>query len=250
MIYVMLPAYNEEKCLPLLLDNFYRVFQEISMPYKVVVVDDGSVDHTASIAKQYALRMPLELIKHGVNKGLGAAMRTGLSHVAETSRPTDVIVTMDADNTHNPEVLLEMLKKVEQGADVVIASRYQTGGDEVGLEVHRKMLSRGASLLLGLFFRVEGASDYTCGYRMYRCSVIKNALKRYGKALITENGFVCMAEILVKVAYLPATIAEVPLILRYDLKEGVSKMKKIKTIIQYLKFIAREKRNGLEIPAQ
>lgn len=245
MIYVMLPAYNEEKALPVLLDSFSRLFQEFRLPYKIVVVDDGSVDHTASIAEQYARKMPLVLLKHGVNRGLGAAMRTGLSHVAQMSTPTDLVLTMDADNTHNPQVLLQMLTKVEQGADVVIASRYETGGDEVGLELHRRVLSRGASFLLDTCFKVEGAKDYTCGYRMYRCSVIKDAFKRYGKNFIIENGFVCMAEILIKVAYLPARVAEVPLILRYDLKEGISKMKKLRTIMRYLSFILREKKNRL-----
>lgn len=245
MIYVMLPAYNEEKALPVLLDSFSRLFRESELPYKVVVVDDGSVDRTASIAERYARNMPLELLKHGVNKGLGAAMRTGLSRVAKISTATDLVVTMDADNTHNPDILLRMLKKMEEGADVVIASRYETGGDEVGLKLHRKILSRGASFLLDICFKVEGAKDYTCGYRMYRCSVLKNAFNRYGENFIVENGFVCMAEILVKVAYLPARVAEVPLVLRYDLKEGTSKMKKLKTIMRYLRFIVREKKNGL-----
>jgi len=57
MIYVMLPAYNEEKALPVLLDSFSRLFQKSELPYKVVVVDDGSVDRTASIAEQYGRGM-------------------------------------------------------------------------------------------------------------------------------------------------------------------------------------------------
>ncbi len=245
MIYVLLPAYNEEIALSLLLESFSKLFEEHKLSYKIVLVDDGSTDSTAGVAEQYAMMMPLKLLKHGVNKGLGAAMRTGLSYVAQISEPSDLVLTMDADNTHNPEILLQMLKKVEEGADVVIASRYATGGEEVGLSFHRKLLSRGASFLLDRCFRVEGAKDYTCGYRMYRTSVIKNAFRRYGENFIVENSFVCMAEILIKVAYLPARVTEVPLVLRYDLKESASKMKKVKTIIRYLRFILREKRNGL-----
>jgi dolichol-phosphate mannosyltransferase len=246
MIYVMLPAYNEDKTLPLLLESFFRLFKKYEISYKVVIVDDGSTDCSASIAEQYSMRMPIELLKHGDNKGLGAAMRTGLSHIAAISSHKDRVVTMDADNTHNPEILLQMLDKVEQdGADVVIASRYETGGDEVGLALHRKILSRGASFLLALFFRVKGAKDYTCGYRLYRSSVIKNAFKRYGDNFIVENSFVCMAEILIKAAYLPAKVAEVPLVLRYDLKQGSSKMQKLQTIMRYFRFIVREKRNKL-----
>lgn len=248
MIYVMLPAYNEEKALPLLLNSYAKLLGDRQMPYQVIIVDDGSTDHTADIAQSYADQIPLELIKHGINKGLGAAMRTGLSHVANISSPSDVVVTMDADNTHNPEILFQMLEKIEQGADVVIASRYEAGGQEIGLTFHRKILSLGASFLLNACFKVEGAKDYTCGYRMYRTSVISDAFKRYGGNFIVENSFVCMAEILIKIAYLPAKVVEVPLVLRYDLKEGTSKMKKIKTIARYIKFIIREKRNRLRRP--
>jgi dolichol-phosphate mannosyltransferase len=241
----MLPAYNEEKALPLLLDSFSKLFEDHKLSYKIVIVDDGSTDNTANIVEQYGMKIPLELLKHGVNKGLGAAMRTGFSYLIQISVPSDIIVTMDADNTHNPETLLQMLKKIEQEADVVIASRYAIGGDEIGLELHRKILSRGASLLLNKCFKVKGAKDYTCGYRMYRASVIKNAFNRYKEKFIVENSFVCMAEILIKVAYLPANVEEIPLVLRYDLKEGASKMKKLKTIMRYLRFILREKRNNL-----
>jgi dolichol-phosphate mannosyltransferase len=245
MIYVMLPAYNEETALPLLLDSYSKLLGERRLEYRVVIVDDGSVDRTAAIAERYAARMPLVLLRHGINKGLGAAMRTGLSHIAKISEPTDLVVTMDADNTHNPEVLFQMAGKIEEGADVVIASRYEAGGKEVGLAIHRKILSQGASFLLDKCFGVEGAKDYTCGYRMYRSSVIKNAFERYGDQFIVENSFVCMAEILIKTAYLPAKVAEVPLVLRYDLKAGMSKMRKIKTIIRYVRFIIREKKNHL-----
>jgi dolichol-phosphate mannosyltransferase len=245
MIHVMLPAYNEERALPLLLESYSKLLGERQVDYRVIVVDDGSVDRTAELTEQYAGRMPLELLRHGINRGLGAAMRTGLSHVAKISGPADLVVTMDADNTHNPEILFQMVEKIEQGADVVIASRYETGGKEVGLTIHRKILSHGASFLIDKCFRVEGAKDYTCGYRMYRTSVIKQAFERYGEDFITENSFVCMAEILIKTAYLPAKVAEVPLVLRYDLKEGTSKMKKIRTIMRYVRFIIREKRNHL-----
>lgn len=245
MIYIMLPAFNEEKALPLVLDGFQELFEHNKLRYRVIVVDDGSEDNTARIAEEYARKIPLELLRHEINKGLGAAMRTGLSYIAQNSSRSDIVVTMDADNTHNPENLLKMLKKIEEGADIVIASRYAEGGKEVGLSFQRKILSYGASFLLDIFFRIEGAKDYTCGYRMYRTSLIKDAFKRYGENFITENSFVCMAEILIKLGYLNAKVAEVPLILRYDLKEGVSKMKKLRTIKRYLQFVWKEKRNGL-----
>jgi len=179
----------------------------------------------------------MTILRHGKNKGLGAAMRTGLTHIAEHGKDDDLVLTMDADNTHDPSIIPSMLRKIGQNADVVIASRYESGGAEVGLSAQRKFLSRGASLLLDTVYRIPGVRDYTCGYRLYRNACVRETIRRYGKHFITEDSFVCMAEILVKIAKLPSTVAEVPLILRYDLKEGASKMKKLKTIMRYLRFI-------------
>ena len=241
MIYVLLPAYNEESGLPRLLETFRQLFAVHQLEYRVVVVDAGSSDNTAVIATRYAEHMPLDLLRHDVNKGLGAAMRTGFQHLAKVCTAQDHVVTMDADNPHNPTTLLTMREAIAAGADIVIASRYATGGQEVGLKTYRRFLSRGASLLLTIFFPITGVTDYTCGYRMYRAPLIRQLIERYSEAFIVENGFVCMAEILIKMAYLPARITEVPLILRYDLKENPSKMKVCRTILCYVSLILREK---------
>ena len=246
MIVVMLPAYNEEQALPGLLERFERVLS--GQAWRVVVVDDGSNDGTVDRMRQCQRTMPVELVSHVCNVGLGAAMRSGLRFVADSCDADDVIVTMDADGTHDPALVSAMKLAIDAGNDIVIASRYAPGGREVGLEMHRKVLSRGASGLLKRVFPVTGVRDYTCGYRMYRATVIQRGLARYGDQLIVENSFVCMAELLIKLAYLPASVTEVPLVLRYDLKQGASKLKKLHTIIRYMRFILREKRRGLRAP--
>ena len=246
MIIVMLPAYNEEQALPGLLEDFDRVLT--GQAWRAVVVDDGSTDGTADRVRQCRQTMPVELVSHARNLGLGAAMRTGLRFVADACDADDVIVTMDADGTHAPTLVPAMRLAIDAGNDIVIASRYAPGGREVGLEMHRKVLSRGASGLLKRVFPVAGVRDYTCGYRMYRATVIQRGLERYGDRLMVENSFVCMAELLIKLAYLPAAVAEVPLVLRYDLKQGASKLKKLRTIVRYMRFILREKRRGLRAP--
>lgn len=243
MIVVMLPAYNEERAVPGLLERFRELLD--GQDYRVLVVDDGSSDATAARVRDRARTMPVELLQHPHNLGLGAAMRSGLERLAADCDPDDLIVTMDADATHDPALVPRMQAAIEAGSDIVIASRYAPGGREVGLEVHRQVLSRGASGLLKRVFPVSGVRDYTCGYRMYRADAVQRALRRYGERLMVENSFVCMAELLIKTAYLPVRVSEVPLVLRYDLKEGASKLKKLRTILRYLRFIAREKRNGL-----
>ncbi|MEQ9061303.1 MAG: glycosyltransferase [Gammaproteobacteria bacterium] len=245
MIYVLLPAYNEESSLEPLVSSIATALDHIDEPYRVVIVDDGSTDETEQVARRLAESFPVEVVPHGVNRGLGAAMLTGFTYLCGTAREDDLVVAMDADNTHDPKLIRSMKKAIDDGADVVIASRYAPGGEEVGLNLIRKFLSRGASFLVHAFFPVPGARDFSCGYRMYRISVLQAAFERYGENFITESSFVCMAEILVKLAALPSTIAEVGLVLRYDLKLGTSKMKYFKTILRYFRFLLREKIYGL-----
>jgi len=239
MIYVILPAYNEEKALPLIFASFEKVIAQSKEEMRVVVCNDGSTDTTLDVARSYEGKLPLTILDHGVNKGLGCAMRTLMYHIVEAAQPDDVAVAMDADNTHNPGLIPAMREKINAGADVVIASRYHPDGDEVGLSRGRKFLSRGASILLAIFFHVAGARDYTCGYRMYRVAKLKEAKRIYGEDFITERNFVCMAEILIKLNKIGAKVDEVGLVLRYDLKGGPSKMRFARTIAKYLVMIWR-----------
>ncbi len=239
MVIILLPAYNEERDIRTLILRIHAAMETGGFSYKVFVVNDGSTDSTVSVVTACQQEMPIELINHGVNKGLGQAMLTGLRSVAKQMGDEDVLVTMDADNTHDPNLIPAMVEKVRSGADLVIASRYETGGEEIGLSGVRSFLSRGASGLLGMFFPIVGAKDYTCGYRAYRGSVVKDAFRVYGDKLVEERGFTCMAEILIKMRAMNARVVEVPLVLRYDLKSGRSKMKVLRTILRYFVLIAR-----------
>lgn len=239
MIYVTLPAYNEEKALPEIFASLTDVIAASDEEIRIIVVNDGSSDNTLKVASSYKDKLPLTILDHGTNKGLGVAMRTLLYHIAEIADPDDVAVAMDADNTHDPSLIPKMREKINSGADIVIASRYHPDGDEVGLSRFRRILSGGASFLLKLFFHIPGVRDYTCGYRMYRVSRLQQAREVYGDDFITERNFVCMAEILIKLSKIGAKVDEVGLVLRYDLKGGASKMPFVRTILKYLLIIWR-----------
>lgn len=239
MLVVMLPAYNEADSIAPLLTRIARTFEELDGAASVLLVDDGSTDGTVERALETARSegLLLTVAAHETNQGLGAALRTGFTRGSELIGADGVLVGMDADNTHDPAVIPAMLKRLDEGYDVVIASRYAPGGEEVGLSLFRSILSRGASTTLKLFLPVEGARDYSCGYRAYRGSALARALEVHGDNLITETGFVSSAEVLLKLAYLPSRVAEVPLVLRYDLKGGASKMNITDTIRRYLRMI-------------
>ncbi len=236
-LWLALPAYNEEKSLPALLERCVPVAKALEasgLRLSVIVVDDGSKDGTIAAARAFEGRLAIEVVPHVVNQGLGAALRTCLRSALERAGDGDAIATMDADNTHDPALLVEMHRRLLGApADLVIASRYTPGGDEVGLTPLRKVLSRGASFLLTLVAPVHGARDYTCGFRLYRESLLRSAARAWGERLVEEAGFTCMAEVLLKLGRGGARVTEAPLVLRYDLKEGASKMKIMRTITRY-----------------
>ena len=239
MVYILLPAYNEERDIEPLLNRIHQSMQSLQYAqYKILVVNDGSTDGTLAVITRYQRSMPVEILDHRVNKGLGQAMLTGLSRAAELIQDDDVLISMDADNTHNPQLIGAMIDKIRSGYDLVIASRYEKGGEEVGLSRYRSFLSRCVSNLLMIFFPIPGAKDYSCGYRAYRGSMLKKAFQIYGDQWVEERGFTCMAEILIKLSRMNIRVTEVPLVLRYDLKSGQSKMKVLRTILRYFVLIS------------
>jgi dolichol-phosphate mannosyltransferase len=183
--------------------------------------------------------MPLTVVDHGRNRGLGEAMKSGLLKASSLARPHDVIVMMDADNTHPPELALAMRDRIREGYDLVVASRFVEGARQIGLRFHRRMLSRGAGLLLKTLFPVPGVTDYSCGYRAYSAAIVRRALHVYGASFIEETGFSCFVDLLLKLRRLGVRACEVPLVLRYDYKEGASKMRIGRTIGRYVRLIGK-----------
>jgi len=239
MIYVVLPAYNEEKNIAPLIDGLTELSQLVP-DIVPLLVDDGSSDGTAEEARRLGQKLHLQVIQHETNKGLGAAIMTGLRVVCKSANDDDIVVLLDADNSHNPNYVIGMTKLINKGNDVVIASRYQPGAKEVGLSHFRSAGSRLMSLALASVFSVKGAKDYTCGYRAYRISIIRKGFAEYGDQLVSETSFVCMAELLVKLFSVGAKVAEYPLVLRYDLKQGKSKMNIGRTLKRYLHFVVSQ----------
>ena len=238
---IVLPAYNEERNLGPLLDSIRDAMADAAVPYRVIVVDDGSVDQTAETVSSRGSAMPIVLVQHPKNQGLGATIRDGLRLAAELAGDGDVIVTMDADQTHNPALIPRMLQAIREGHDVVIASRYRPGSRVFGLSALRILVSLGASWTFRILFPTTGVRDFTCGYRAYRATLLKTELATYGDRFIEAEGFHCMAEILLKLRPLHPIFGEVPFILRYDLKEGATKMRVGRTIRQTLALVVRSR---------
>jgi dolichol-phosphate mannosyltransferase len=240
-LWVVLPAFNEEENLGKLIEATIDSMTQHQVNYEIVVVDDGSQDKTQLVARTFFPQFPVTVLVHEKNQGLGATMRDGFKYVSQKGKVGDVVIAMDADNTHNPSLIHTMLTCIDEGNDVVIASRYQNGAVVKGVPGFRQWLSLMASYLFRVCFPVRGVKDYTCGYRAYRMELIQKAFSLYGENFINQNGFECMVDILIKLRKMEAIFREVPLVLRYDLKEGVSKMRVVKTISRSLMLIAKHR---------
>jgi dolichol-phosphate mannosyltransferase len=245
-MWAILPAFNEAEALPPLLRAFERVaagcegaVPDPPVPLRVVVVDDGSTDGTGTAARAFAGRLDLTVLSHGENRGLAAAIRTGLHHVCGLAGPGDIVVTMDADNTHNPGQIPFMVEAVRAGADIVIASRFAPGAAQCGVPPFRQLLSLGVGVLLRLRFGLAGVRDYTCGYRAYRADLLQRAMARYGERLLDSDGFVVTSELLMRLAVFRPRVAEVPIDLHYERKVGLSKLRTGKTVATYLRLIMK-----------
>ena len=230
-VIIILPAYNEEARIGKLLDRIDDTMYEFSLsPYQLVIVDDGSQDCTVKIIEDRIKMTPIILEKHKQNMGLGITIRDGLLKAVDISSDKDIIITMDADDTHTPGLILRMVRMIDEGLDVVIASRYQHGSRTIGVSIFRKFLSYAASWLFRIMLPISGVKDFTCGYRAYRAGVIKCAINRYGESFIDQDGFQCMVDILLKLRKMDVIFGEVPFILRYDIKQGKSKMNVMLTV--------------------
>ena len=239
--WIVLPAYNEEKDLAHLLERVDEAMHEIRLPFEVIIVDDGSTDDTLDVAEQWAQQIPLQTISHGVNQGLGATIRDGLKAACDMAEARDVIVTLDADNSHTPELILRLVRLIREGHDVVIASRFRPGSSVRGVPLSRRFLSRVAGLLFRVTFPIRGVRDYTCGYRAYRAGVLQKVTSD-DPTFFDQSGFQVMVDILLKLRRdKDLVFGEAPLILRYDLKRGASKMDVGDTIAATLKLMVRRR---------
>lgn len=240
MVIFIIPGYNEEENIELLLSNINSKMKELNATYHIILVNDGSTDSTKEKALKFQSRIPLEIIDHDANMGVGQVFKTGFSRALELAKETDIIVTKEADNTSNLDILDRMLKEINSGYDLVLASCYASGGKIVGTTFDRIILSSVANLIIKLFFPIKGVHTYSSFYRAYKAGMLKKAFFAYENHLIEEDSFACMVEMLIKLRRLPIRIAEVPMLLRCDFRKGRSKMNKKKTIFGCFSLIKRE----------
>jgi dolichol-phosphate mannosyltransferase len=238
-VFLLAPAYNEEKSVQGLMARIQLLVDNHDLDFKFVLVNDGSKDNTLQVVRAFKCTYPVEIIDVQPNQGLANAMRTGLEYAWNNLGDDDVLVTMDADDSHNPMLIPRMLLQIHEGSDIVIASRFQRGSITKGLSRFRQITGSGAGMIFRLFVGLPNVKDYTCGFRAINGRMLRMAKEKYGANMIQEKGFSCTAEILLKLSKFNPIIHELPMILRYDRKIGASKMQVSKTISATLALIRK-----------
>lgn len=228
MIYLLIPAFNESRNFEHLLQNIDSRLKKVK--YKVIVVDDGSTDSTKDKLKRLSQRFPVIRIGYLKNRGPGGAFRFGFDFLFKVLKASDLVVTMEADNTGDYSVLHRMLKLTLK-YDVVLASPYASGGKFEGVGFIRLSLSYAANLIDRIVFRVNGVKTYSSFYRVYKGSILKRVLGEYGRNYLNERGFAVFVELIVKLSFINAKIIEVPAKVDWRKRIGKSKNNLFKAVL-------------------
>jgi dolichol-phosphate mannosyltransferase len=197
---VIVPTYNERGNLPTLVEGLMQ-----HPNVRVMIVDDQSPDGTGAVADDLAARYPgrLEVMHRTGRRGLGRSYIDGIRKALE--QPVDILCQMDADLSHDPRHLPDLIAAAAQ-ADVVIGSRYVPGGAIVNWPLRRRLLSRFANIYIRGVTRLS-ARDCTSGYRCWRRSALAGLpLDRF-----ISDGYSFLVEMLFVAARRGSRIAEVPI---------------------------------------
>jgi dolichol-phosphate mannosyltransferase len=229
--FVIIPAYNEGPNLGAVLLQLQQL--AATLPLGVIVVNDGSRDNTLQEAERFLGKMDLEIVTHPVNLGVPMTFYDGLVAAAKRAEAGDCIFIIEGDGTSDVKCMPEMARRIYDGDDVVVASRYVRGGGYMNFPWQRTAGSWVVNKVVSVFFHVRGITDYTIFFRAYRAGAVQQAIARYGASYVTTKSFAANLEVLLRVLPFSSRFSEVPLLYDYGLKKSQSKMNPFKTLREY-----------------
>ena len=246
MIYVCIPAHNEERTIGVLLWKIRKVMREFGRDYEVLVLDDASTDGTATVLDRYRGVLPLRVLEEERRAGYPSAVQRLLREALDrTSYPKrDAAVLLQADFTESPDDIVSLLKALEGGADIVAGVVEKNGRPAPrAVRVARRM----APWVLGRAYGGAPVSDPLSGFRAYRLIVLKKALAEFrGRPFLTSDSWASNVELLGLVAPHARRIAEAPVTLRYDVHGRPSRLSAVRT----LRGLLRVRRERWESPVR
>jgi glycosyltransferase involved in cell wall biosynthesis len=236
MIYFLIPVFNEADNIPLLSENIINCLPEESKYF--VFVDDCSTDTTVETIKTYFKAQQHKVITKEINGGPGDSFNQGFEWILKNSdSASDLIVTLEGDNTSDIAILPTMVTLSSLGYDLVLASVYAQGGGFNKTSFFRRFISVIANGTIRFIFDLK-VLTLSSFYRVYSINILRK-VKEKNTELISEKGFISMVEVLLKAIRADAKIIEVPMMLDMTRRKGKSKMKKMKTMFSYATFLLK-----------
>ena len=213
---VCLPTYNERENLPRLIEALRPVLREDD---RVLVIDDNSPDGTGEVADALAAAHPFVAVLHRQHKeGLGRAYIAGFERAL--AEGAELVLEMDCDFSHDPADVPRLIEAAENGADLVLGSRYVPGGGTRNWGLARRLISRGGSVYTGLFLHM-GVKDPTGGFKCFR----RQVLEQLDLDSVTPRGYAFQIELTYRAKQAGFKVVEIPITF-VDRVVGQSKMSK------------------------
>ena len=231
MISIVFPAYNEAENLKRFTTEVIPVFDALGEEYEVVIVDDGSADETAVIARN--ISGPVRLVPHDKNRGLGSAVRTGIDEARG-----ELIVTMDSDLTFAPSLVKDLLARYRQGDVDVVSGSPKMAEYDASVPKWRIMISHTASMIYGVVMG-KRFRDVSPIFRLYKKVDVQ-------QLPLQSTGFDINVEILFLLLRNGCRVVEIPAPLTQRL-HGESKLNYPREIMRHLRLISRMAKFRLRI---
>jgi glycosyltransferase involved in cell wall biosynthesis len=222
MIYVCIPSYNEAPTIGLLLWKIRQVFAGFPREYQLLVLDDASDDATAEVLERYTRVLPLTVIRHPERRGYASSVEELLRLAVDlTDRPKrDAAILMHADFAHGPSFIPDLVRRIESGADIVIAQSKLEGEPSRA----RRLVRRLAPLLLRGLVRVPGVSDVVSGFSIFRLITLRNAFRNQPAPVLVTEGWAANAELYDRTARHARRVETISAVERRDLRQRPSRV--------------------------
>ncbi len=233
---LVIPVLNEAANLQRLFASLATLNTQLRKDFRlhVLLVDDGSTDGTTDLARKLGKSLDLTILHHEKNMGPGRAFATAFTHIGRKLGAGDLVITMEGDNTSRLELIRQMLLRLQEGFDVILASPYMYGGGIRNTSAFRVIMSTMANLFVKELLGLNGILTVSSFFRLYTGRFLKRMQSIYGAGIIERPGFECMTEMMMKMVMIKTNLSEIAMVVDTHARVGKSRMHIWRTVRGYL----------------
>ncbi len=233
---LVIPVLNEAANLERLFASLSSLERQLKQDLRlhVLLVDDGSTDGTSDLARKLGKSLDLTILRHEKNMGPGRAFATAFIHLGKKLGSDELVITMEGDNTSRLELIRQMLLRLQEGFDVILASPYMYGGGIRNTSAFRVFMSTMANLFVKELLGLNGILTVSSFFRLYTGRFLKRMQSIYGSGIIERPGFECMTEMMMKMVMINTKLSEIAMVVDTHARVGKSRMHIWRTVRGYL----------------